>query len=142
MENNFVNGIQHKRVSELRKNDLPTLIVSNHNNDLQNDQTSDHLIFEGANKVSDEIEFRQDHPYLKQDSTFSEFSSKGCISKIPLIPTVTLYILVIIVIGMALAFNGRKSRRIETLIQINKVIKGVAARGIGRTVFSSKIIIL
>ena len=63
MENNFVNGIQHKRVSELRKNDLPTLIVSTHNNVLQNDQTSENLIFEGTNKISDEIEFRQDHPY-------------------------------------------------------------------------------
>lgn len=138
MENNFVNGIQHKRVSELRKNDFPTLIVSNQNNVLQNDQSSEILIFEGANKIPDEIEFRQDHSYSKQDSTFSEYSSKGCISRIPLIPTVTLYILVIIVIGMALAFNGRKSRRIETLIQIQKVIEGTAARGLGRTGFLSK----
>ena len=142
MESNFVNGIQHKRVSELRKNDLPTLIVSNQNNVLHNDQTSDNLIFEEANEISDEIVFRQDHPYSKQDSTLSEFSSKGCISKIPLIPTVTLYILVIIVIGMALAFNGRKSRRIETLIQIQKVIEGTAARGLGRTGLMEKIIMI
>ena len=138
MENNFVNGIQHKRVSELRENSLPRVIVSNQNNVLQNEQVSDNLIFEGANEISDDIEFRKDHPYSKQESTFSEFSSKGFISKIPLIPTVTLYILVIIVIGMALAFNGRKSRRIETLIQIQKVIEGTAARGLGRTGFLSK----
>ena len=138
MENNFVNGIQHKRVSELRENSLPRVIVSNQNNVLQNDQHSENLIFEGVNEISDEIEVRQDRPYSKQDSTFSEYSSKGFISKIPLIPTVTLYILVVIVIGMALAFNGRKSRRIETLIQINKVIEGTAARGLGKTVFLSK----
>ena len=145
MEKILVNEISHKRISELRKNNLPTVVVSNECLLSQTEQNSvtgtnvvgKKLLLDGVNKISEA--FEQHVPYSTQDSSFEEVTSKGCISKIPLIPTVTLYVLVVIIIGMALAFSGKRSRRIEEMIyndrindRINKIFHRTIAHGKGR----------
>ena len=123
MERNIVNGIQNKRLSELRKENIPTVVLSHQLSVLQKYQSSEVLLFDGVGRKSNESTLREHHAYLKQDSTVSEITSKGCISKIPLIPTVTFYIIVIIIIGMTLAFHQKKSILQDPKINIEEIYK-------------------
>ena len=123
MERNIVNGIQNKRLIELRKENIPTVVLSHQLSVLQKYQSSEVLLFDGVGRKSNESTLREHHAYLKQDSTVSEITSKGCISKIPLIPTVTFYIIVIIIIGMTLAFHQKKSILQDPKINIEEIYK-------------------
>ena len=136
MEKNIFNEIEHKRVSELRKENIPTIVLSRQLSVLQKYQNNERLLSNGVDKTANETALKECHPYLKQDGSNSDYSSKGCISKIPLIPTVTFYVLVIIIIGMALAFNEKKSRLKHQEINIDdlfQVIKRIVDRGKGKT---------
>ena len=143
MENILINEIPHKRISQLRKNNLPTVVVSNEcllppidPNITGANVGSNTLSLDGVNKIS--VENEQNYPYSTQYSSFVEVTSKGCISKVPLIPTVSFYVLVVIIIGMSLAFSGKRSRRIEEIIkanqeieEINQIFHRTVARGKG-----------
>ena len=123
MARNIANGIQNKRLSELRKENVPTVVLSHQLSVLQKYQSSEVLLFDGVGRKSNESTLRDHHAYLKQDSTVSQITSKGFISKIPLIPTVTFYIIVIIIIGMTLAFHQKKSFLQDQEINIEEIYK-------------------
>ena len=123
MARNIANGIQNKRLSELRKENVPTVVLSHQLSVLQKYQSSEVLLFDGVGRKSNESTLREHHAYLKQDSTVSQITSKGFISKIPLIPTVTFYIIVIIIIGMTLAFHQKKSFLQDQEINIEEIYK-------------------
>ena len=104
--------LAHKRVSELRQGNSATIAIT-----LEEFETSVPLVnapgtmeettgaaIDGTGKNIDQV-----------ISDMDEISSDGCTSKIPLVPTVSVYILIVIMIGITLAFNKKKTENIPNI---------------------------
>ena len=118
MEPYVSNELSHKRVSELR-----------HKHIADTDQLEEYLPLkkgvvrmEGNLDIGNEIVGRSNEGtphstlnYVEEANNLKDISSTGLISKIPILPTVSVYILVIIIIGTTLAFNGTNHQYIQDL---------------------------
>ena len=113
---NISTELAHKRVTQLRhgKSDTATttldeleIFVPLVNSPVTMEETTG-AVFDVTEKNIDSM-YDSHFNSSKKKSNIDEISSDECTSKIPLIPTVSIYILIVIVIGITLAFNKKKS---------------------------------
>jgi hypothetical protein len=122
MKPNFSTELAHKRVSELRPGNSATttttldefeIIVPLLNAPVTIEETTGAYI--DVEDRNNDVIYDPSFHSTKKKTDMDEISSDGCTSKIPLIPTVSVYILIVIIIGITLAFNKKRTADIPNI---------------------------